>query len=108
MLTEDFLTKPEIFDKYPEELTFDQFDDIGWDFEQQFGLDDPRANSPIVREAFDLIKKHNGELVLYTQVDGEEDRVYVRGHHVVNRTGIWWVVKSKSIEETPVIGGTLK
>jgi len=108
-LGEDHLTKPEIFAKYPEELTFDQFDDIAWNFEQQFGLNDPRANRPILEEAFNLIKKHNGELVLYTQVDGDSgERLYSKGHHLVNRTGIWWVVKSKSIEETPFVGGTLK
>ncbi len=94
------LTKPEIFEKYPETLTFDQFDDIGWDYEQQFGLNDPRRNGIIVDEAVKLIRKSKQDLVLYTQVDGDSgERLYSRGHHLVNRTGIWWVVRSKSIEE---------
>jgi len=94
------LTKPEIFEKYPETLTFDQFDDIGWDYEKQFGLNDPRRNGIILEEAVKIIRKSKHDLVLYTQVDGDSgERLYSRGHHLVNRTGIWWVVRSKSIEE---------
>lgn len=96
---QDYLTIPKIYDKYPDELTFDEFDSIKWDFEKQFGLDDDRPLRPILQEAFNLIKKNNGKFVLYTQVDGDDgDRIYEKGHHLVNRTGIWWVVKSKEIE----------
>ncbi len=93
------LTKQEIFDKYPEELTFDEFDDIKWDFEKQFGLNDDRNLHEICKDALDLIKRNNGEYVLYTQVDGDDDRVYAKGNHFVNRTGIWWVVKCKEFEK---------
>jgi len=96
----DFLTKPEIFDKYPEELTFDEFDSIKWDFEKQFGLNDDRPCGEICESIFDHMKKLDGSYVLYTQVDGDDgDRIYEKGNHLVNRTGIWWVVKSKEIEK---------
>lgn len=93
------ITQLEIFVKYPDTLTFDEFDSIKWDFEKQFGLNDDRPNTPILEEAIQLIRQNEGKMVLYTQVDGDDgERVYSKGNHIVNRTGIWWVVKSKEIE----------
>jgi len=37
-----------------------------------------------------FVKQSNG--ILYTQIDGEKDRVYSKGIHFVNRTGIYLVV----------------
>lgn len=103
-MVDDYITKPEIFEKYPEQLTFDQFDDMVWDFEKQFGLNDDRSCRDICLSVFDYMKKRDGTYVLYTQIDGDSgDRVYSKGHHLCNRTGIWWVVKSKEIEQTPSI-----
>jgi len=100
------ITKPEIFDKYPCTLTFDEFDDIVWDFEKQFGLDDDRSLRDICQSVFDFMQKRDGTYVLYTQVDGDDgDRIYSRGHHLCNRTGIWWVVKRKDFENRNEVCG---
>jgi hypothetical protein len=79
--------------KYPDELTFDQFDMLKWDDEKQFGLSDDRALHEIAKDVRTYAQVTGGQI--YTQIDGEEDRVYARGMHLVNRTGIWWVVKMK-------------
>lgn len=76
-------------ENYPEELTFDQFDKISWDYDQQFGLDDDKDMTPAEIEEF--ANKIGGKV--YTQVDGENDRVYVKGLHKINRTGIYEVVR---------------
>jgi len=94
-----YITKPNIYKKYPDELTFDEFDAIRWDIEKQFGLEDDSSNNVIEQKAVKFIKLHQHTLVLYTQVDGDSgDRIYAKGHHIVNRTGIWWAVKSQEIE----------
>ena len=105
-MTDDYLTKPEILEKYPEELTFDEFDSIKWDFEKEFGLYDDRPNGSICLSVFNYMKKRDRTYVLYTQVDGDSgDRIYSRGHHLCNRTGIWWVVKSKEFENRNEVCG---
>jgi len=66
---------------YPEEMTIDESDRLFENFES---FDDET-------KAAKFANKTNGQL--YTQVDGDKDRVYLRGHHFVNRTGWWIVVK---------------
>lgn len=83
--------------EYPEELTFDQFDSIGWDSTKQFGLDDSRPNDDIVKDVLEYAKKTGGQI--YTQVDDDDDRLYAKGMRFVNRTGIWEVVHKKGWKE---------
>jgi len=77
--------------EYPEELTFEEFDSIKWDFAKQFGLDDDRPINQIVQEVKEFAKKTGGQI--YTQVDGETDIIYSRGLRFANRTGLYDVVK---------------
>ena len=78
--------------KYPDELTLDEFDDMLWTGEKQFGLEKDANIDEIKKYA----KKIDGQI--YTQVDGEEDRVYSKGLRFVNRTGIYEVVKLDGYE----------
>lgn len=82
--------------EYPEELTFDEFDDMPWDSAKQFGLNDNRELSEIVKDVLAFAEKTKGQI--YTQVDGDEDRIYSRGMQFVNRTGLWEVVKIKGMK----------
>ena len=81
--------------EYPVELTISEFDSISWAADDQFGLDDPRHNDEIARDVLKFAKKTGGQI--YTQVDSDDDKgdgtLYSRGLRVVNRTGIYWVVK---------------
>ena len=52
--------------KYPDELTLDEFDDMPWTGEKQFGLEKDANIDEIKKYA----KKIDGQI--YTQVDGEE------------------------------------
>ena len=72
---------------YPDELTFDEFDDMPWIKSKQFGLE-VEAN---IEEIKKYAEKINGQI--YTQVDGDQDRMYSKGLRFVNRTGIYEVVK---------------
>jgi len=95
---DDYLTKPEIYDCYPEMLTHDQFDNIKWDECREFNCED----TPIHlagREAFDYIKKNGGVHVLYTLIDGEQRQWWDKGWHLCNRTGRWMVVKQHRMEQ---------
>lgn len=75
--------------EFPSELSFDQFDNMDWE-SKQFGLNDSRHNSKIANDVLKYAKKVNGQI--YTQVDGDTDRVYSKGLRYVNRTGIYEVV----------------
>ena len=75
---------------YPEELTLDEFDDHHWDF-----VKISEGGAKIDR----LAKMYLG--MRYTQVDGENDRVYLRGVHVVNATGVYAFVYNREYHETP-------
>lgn len=75
--------------EFPDTLTFDQFDKMGWE-SKQFGLDDSRHDSKIAKDVFNYAKKTGGQI--YTQVDGDRDRVYSKGLRFVNRVGLWEVV----------------
>lgn len=44
-----------------------------------------------VKKAHDYAKKTGGQI--YTQVDGDDDVLYSKGIHYVNRTGVYAVVK---------------
>jgi hypothetical protein len=39
-----------------------------------------------------LVEAKMAEGVLYTQVDADDDVVYVKGNHLVNRTGVYAVI----------------
>jgi len=75
--------------EFPDELTFDQFDKMGWK-SKQFGLNDDRHYGEIARDVLAFAKKSGGQI--YTQVDGDNDRLYSKGMRFVNRTGLWEVV----------------
>jgi len=75
--------------QFPDELTFDQFDDMGWE-SKQFGLDDDRSLTEIVEDVIAYALETKGQI--YTQVDGDTDRVYSKGLRFVNRTGLYEVV----------------
>ncbi|MGI0060912.1 MAG: hypothetical protein ACREBA_00495 [Nitrosotalea sp.] len=80
---------------YPDELTLDEFDEMfytGKAKAKQFGLDKD-ANIQEVRE---YAKKTGGQI--YTQVDGDQDRMYSKGLRFVNRTGIYEVVNLEGYE----------
>ena len=70
---------------YPHTMTMDQSD--AYLFWRSF-------NS--IMKAYDFAISRGGQF--YTQVDTDdgEDRVYSKGNHIVNRTGIWLVVKKGS------------
>jgi len=82
--------------QFPDELTFDQFDDISWDKSKQFGLYDNRENRLIAKDVLAYAIKHHGQI--YTQVDGNTDRIYSKGLRFVNRTGMYEVVFKKGFE----------
>ena len=82
--------------KYPEEITPEEFDSTKWDFAKQFGLDDDRPTNQIVQQVKEFAQKTGGQI--YTQVDGETDRVYSRGLRFVNRTGLYEIVKLEDIQ----------
>lgn len=77
---------------YPDELTLDEFDDTPWIKNKQFGLD-RQAN---IEEIKKYAEKTNGQI--YTQVDGDNDRMYSKGLRLANRTGIYEVVKLDGYE----------
>lgn len=60
-----------------DEMTFDEIDELEGE------VFDDMAKA----------KEHAGRTggILYTQVDGDDDRVYVRGNAFVNRTGMYFV-----------------
>ena len=70
--------------EYPEELSIEEVDNLE-DFEY-YGLKD-------LEQALRWSKKLGG--MLYTQVDSGMDRVYLKGNHLVNRTGIYLVLIKK-------------
>jgi hypothetical protein len=97
--------------EFPDELTMDELDDLEDKYDsEQFGLEDDRPLNEIAKDVLNYAKKHNG--IIYTQVDGEEDRVYSKGLRFVNRTGIWEVLipnkkhdKGFDIRLTKEVGG---
>ena len=89
-------------DRYPEELTFDQIEDINWN---------RISYHESLSDAYVETAKHPGRI--YTQVDAGQDRVYMLGVHKVNNTG-WYAVaykkqwhdaKNQPDEESGIIGG---
>lgn len=84
-----------IIRKFPDELTFDQFDDKGWE-SKQFGLDDDRSLTDIVEDVIAYALDNKGQI--YTQVDGKTDRVYAKGLRWINRTGLYEVVTGEDFE----------
>jgi len=78
--------------EYPEGPTPEEFDSIKWDLERQFGLDDDDMTADqIVGQVKEFAQKNGGQI--YTQVDGETQRVYSRGLRFANRTGLYEVVR---------------
>lgn len=81
--------------QYPDELTLDEFDEMFYTGKakvRQFGLD----KEADVQDVLKYAKKIGGQI--YTQVDGEKDRMYSKGPRFVNRTGIYEVVKLEGYE----------
>ncbi|MDE1813817.1 MAG: hypothetical protein KGH87_01100 [Thaumarchaeota archaeon] len=78
--------------QYPDELTLDEFDDMPWIKNKQFGLD-WQAN---IKEMKKYAEKIGGQI--YTQVDGDNGKMYSKGLRFVNRTGIYEVVKLDGYE----------
>lgn len=82
-------------DAYPQILSFDEFDSIPWDFEEQFGLDDDCPIEEIEKEAIACAEIEGAKL--YVQIDDPNgpDRVYHLGipDRFHNKTGIYEVVK---------------
>jgi hypothetical protein len=66
--------------EYPYELTFDQIEC----YKALRIFED-------LKKASGYAGKTGGQI--YTQVDGDTDRIYSKGIHYVNRTGIYAVVK---------------
>lgn len=62
----------------PEELTLEEFDRI-------FSSKQVKT----IKNSKFLSK----DMVIYTQIDGNNDRIYFKGIHYVNRTGIFKVIK---------------
>jgi hypothetical protein len=70
-------------EKYPEELTCDEIDEIARVFERFDGNKSYKADYEDAKNYADEI---NG--VVYTQVDGDDDETYyLKGFHYVNRIG---------------------
>ena len=80
--------------QFPDELTFDQFDDMGWE-SKQFGLEDERSLTEIVQDVIDYALDTEGQI--YTQVDGDRDRMYSKGLRFVNRTGLYEVITGSDL-----------
>ncbi|SMH71300.1 hypothetical protein [Candidatus Nitrosotalea okcheonensis] len=78
--------------KYPDEMTLDEFDEMPWIKSKQFGLDRQASIEEIKKYA----EKISGQI--YTQVDGDQDRMYSKGLRFVNRTGIYEVVRLDGYE----------
>lgn len=66
--------------EYPDELTFNQIEC----YKALRIFED-------LKKARDYAEKTGGRI--YTQVDGDTDRIYSKGVHYVNRTGIYAVIK---------------
>lgn len=82
--------------QYPDELTFDQFDMLKWDSTKQFGLEDERDLHKIAKDVATFAQVTGAQI--YTQVDGDTDRMYSKGMRFVNRTGMWEVVTMKGLK----------
>jgi hypothetical protein len=72
--------------EYPDELTCDQM-----------GCYKTFKIFQDVKKAWSYAKKTHGEI--YTQVDGDDDVVYSKGLHYVNRTGIYAVIKHQETKQ---------
>lgn len=80
---------------YPDELSLEEFDEMfytGKAKAKQFGLD----READVREVLKYAEKTGSQI--YTQVDGDQERMYSKGLRFVNRTGIYEVVKLEGYE----------
>lgn len=76
--------KVPILNGYPDELSFDESDnyDIIYTGDNEI-------------EAIQISEQKSGQM--YTQVDAENEDggIYLRGHHIVNRTGIYIVARKR-------------
>ena len=99
------ITEEKIYEKYPNQLTTDEFDSINWDFEQEFrdeNYDSSNNKSSTENACNAVIKfviKNNNQYVIYTMIDGDNDMIYSKGNHYSNRIGIWQVVKNMRFEK---------
>jgi len=82
--------KPET--KYPETLTEDELFCTKWEVFETFGTDTMNSFDEDLRIAAAYAKKHGCQI--YTEVDGDDGSyVYLRGSHLVNRTGVFEAVR---------------
>ncbi len=99
------ITEEKIYDKYPNQLTIDQFDSINWDFQQEFrdeNYDSKNGKSSTQNACDSVIKfviRNNNQYVIYTLIDGENNMIYSKGNHICNRIGVWQVVKNMRFEK---------
>ncbi len=85
---------------FPDELSFDQFDDMGWE-SKQFGLgsDEVLTNNQVARKTLNYANKTGGQI--YTQVDWDAAPDYCgysKGMRFCNRTGLYEVVTGQSLK----------
>jgi len=76
---------------FPDEVKIEEMDDVFDDYEIFDDLDTAKTFKEALEKALDSEYRR---IEIYTQVDSEvsDDRLYVRGIRVINRTGIYAVV----------------
>lgn len=78
--------------KYPEELTHGELTGTRWDVCELFGTDTMNSFDKDLRIAVKYAKKNGCQV--YTEVDGDDGSyMYLRGCHLVNRTGVFAAVR---------------
>ena len=77
---------------FPEEITSEELDNLYdsgeiRDYETFCSLEDARSFINAFKRGLS-----DRDIELYTQIDSEGGTVYLRGEHVVNRTGVYLVI----------------
>ena len=85
---------------FPDELSFDQFDNMGW-VSKQFGLgkDESLTFHQVATKALNYAKKTGGQI--YTQIDWSAPPDYCgysKGLRFCDRTGVYEVVTSQNLK----------
>ena len=78
---------------YPQFLSLEQFDET---FLQK---NNTRVHTFCDQnESVKFLKSHNWDWQIYTQIDGEDARGYIRGFNLWDQTGVWKIVKDNRFE----------
>ncbi len=99
------ITEEKIYEKYPNQLTIDQFDSINWDFQQEFRdenydcINGKSSTENACNAVIKFVIKNNNQYVIYTLIDGQHNMIYSKGNHFCNRIGTWQVVKNMRYEK---------